>query len=252
VPAETTALVREDHERRRLIGQALLQSPPAHTHGSSYLHPDGPPITCGLERVTGFNGAGFQPKRARVAHLLRTVPTAGSWGLIWRQSLEDSMRSRIAASLLLGVLAIVPASAAAQEQPPDRLPTDQQQVAPEDKPEAVGACGTDEAAVVDRAPFVNIAPPDNTNKNGDMSNGLSAIRGTIVHSEGNLLLVRQLELPSLGTTTPGGQARPSQLAVVRLPAECAPGSLIEGKGVIAVGTATPEGILNAQSVQPGD
>jgi hypothetical protein len=76
------------------------------------------------------------------------------------------------------------------------------------------------------------------------------VRGTIVHAEGNLMLVKLPDSPSLGNTAPGGQPRPNLVAVVRLPAECAPGVLPEGAGVLAVGTATPEGILNAQSVQP--
>ena len=164
------------------------------------------------------------------------------------------MRSRIAAAICVGVLALVPASAAAQEQqPPNRLPTDQQQVAPEDKPEAVGACGAVDTAIVDRGTTVGTtAPPDEMNKNGQMPVGLSAVRGTLVHSEGNLLLIRQPEPLSVGNTAPGGGARPSLLAVVRLPAECAPGMLTEGEGVTAVGMATPEGILNAQTVQPGE
>jgi hypothetical protein len=148
---------------------------------------------------------------------------------------------------------LVPAAAAAQEQPTDRLPTDQQVVAPEDKPAAVGACGSEASTIVDRQPL-GIPPmaADNANKDlaGETQVNLMAVRGTIVHAEGNLMLVKLPDSPSLGNTAPGGQPRPNLVAVVRLPAECAPGLLPEGAGVLAVGTATPEGILNAQSVQP--
>jgi hypothetical protein len=155
--------------------------------------------------------------------------------------------------MLFGLLAFVPATAAAQELPTDRLPTDQQVVAPEDQPAAVGACGAEGSTIIDRQPL-GLAPtdPQNVNKGlaGENPANLMAVRGTILHAEGNLVLVKLPDSPSLGTTTPAGQPRPNLMAVVRLPAECVPGALPEGSGLLAVGTATAEGILNAQSVQP--
>jgi len=165
---------------------------------------------------------------------------------------DRNMRSKLVLAALLAT-ALLPSSAVlAQEQPTDRLPTDQQMVAPEDQPASVGACGSDAAAITNRTP--NALAPVGTDQAkdivGEAQVNLMSVRGTIVHTEGNLLLVKQLETPSM-TPAPGGQA-PNLLAVVRVPAECAPGMLTEGEGVMAVGTSTADGILNAQSIQPAD
>ena len=161
------------------------------------------------------------------------------------------MRRRLVASLLCGFVALAPASAAAQEQPPDRLPTDQQMVAPEDAPESVGACGSESTTFVDGGPAAMTQPDTDTAKDviGEGGLNLMSVRGTIVHAEGNLMLVRTPVTPSLGNTAPA--ARPdAAFAVVRLPAQCQPGMLSEGTGVLAIGTPSADGILNAESVQP--
>jgi hypothetical protein len=63
------------------------------------------------------------------------------------------MRSRMVALLSAGLLVLTPGLASArQDQPPERLPTDQNQALPEDKPEAVGASGSEATTVVDGQP----------------------------------------------------------------------------------------------------
>jgi hypothetical protein len=166
------------------------------------------------------------------------------------------MRSRLVASLLFGVVASLPAaSALAQgEPPPNRLP--EEPAAPADLPAALGACGSAATTLVDRS-TIGVAPgtqanaPGQDNKDGQAEVNLMSVRGTIVHAEGNLMLVKLPDNVATGNTSPAG--RPSDsLAVVRLPADCPSGMLSEGDGVLAVGTPAADGILNAKSVQPAE
>jgi len=150
------------------------------------------------------------------------------------------------------VLVLLPAVAQAQEQLPERQPTDQLQILPDARTDAVGACGSELTTVVDRGPQGVTAQDDMTKDPQTIQENLSTVRGTILHAEGNLLLVKLPDSPSLGTTLPANQPRGNSMAVVRLPAECAPGMLDQGEGVLAVGTPMPDGILNAESVQPVD
>jgi hypothetical protein len=166
------------------------------------------------------------------------------------------MRSRIVAALLFGTVACLPAaSALAQgEPPPNRVPGEQ--AAPADLPAALGACGSTGATMVDRstigvAPVTQGTTPGEDNKEGQGEVNLTSVRGTIVHAEGNLMLVKLPDNVATGNTSPAG--RPADtLAVVRLPADCPTGMLSEGDGVLALGTPEPDGILNAESIQPAE
>jgi len=163
------------------------------------------------------------------------------------------MRSTLVASLLFGAVALMPSTSAwaQNDQPPDRMPAEQ--AAPADQVDALGACGSPSTVMVDRSTIgiapgaqVNAQGEDNKDGQGDMN--LMSVRGTIVHAEGNLVLVK---LPENIPTPPsaGGQG---SLAVVRLPDECPAGMLSEGSGVMAIGTPAADGILDAQSIQPAE
>jgi hypothetical protein len=161
------------------------------------------------------------------------------------------MRSTVVASLLFGAVAFLPSTSAwaQSDQIPGRMPTDQ--AVPTDQPAALGACGSPLTVMVDRstigvAPGAQVNPQGQDNKDGTGDMNLMSVRGTIVHAEGNLML---LKLPD-NLSSPTAATQGSNMAVVRLPDECPAGMLSEGDGVMAVGTPAADGILDARSIQP--
>jgi hypothetical protein len=78
---------------------------------------------------------------------------------------------------------------------------------------------------------------------------VSAVEGTLVHAEGDLLLVQVPQLPAMGTDRPQGATPISGLAVIRLPQDCATPPLVDGSRVSAVGTPSTNGILEAETFQ---
>jgi hypothetical protein len=165
------------------------------------------------------------------------------------------MRTRLIAATLFATLALAPSVVSAQEDlPPDRMPTDQVAPVDEDRPSAIGACGSDAAVIVDRSTIgVTPAGPEDAPKDvvGNRQVNLSSVEGTITHLEGDLMLVRLAATRGPQNTPALGQQRQNEWAVVRLPAGCVPSPFGEGAGVLAVGTASDDGILRAESVQPG-
>lgn len=160
------------------------------------------------------------------------------------------LRTRLLAGAFLALSTALPATALAQDLPPDRNPAEQGPVA--DPASALGACGSETTVLTNGNTTTNIQPADtqDANKNvvGERQLNLSAVRGTIVHTEGNLMLIQVT--PSAATQpAPGGTASTPSLAVVQLPAACMPVPFSEGSGIVAVGTPN-NGILAAESVQP--
>jgi hypothetical protein len=164
------------------------------------------------------------------------------------------MRSTVVASLLFGAVAFVPSTSvwAQADQPPDRMPAEQ--AAPADQPAALGACGSPSTVLVDRStigvvPGAQVDAQGEDNKDGMGAVNLMSVRGTIVHAEGDLMLLKLPEnVPAPNTNRQSGNA----LAVVRLPEECPAGMRPECSGVMAIGTPAADGILEAQSIQPAE
>ena len=77
----------------------------------------------------------------------------------------------------------------------------------------------------------------------------SAVRGSIVHVEGNLVLLR-LPADSLGNAGPTHDLAGDNWAVVQLPNGCSASQLGMGADVEAIGTPTDTGILKAIEVTP--
>jgi hypothetical protein len=79
----------------------------------------------------------------------------------------------------------------------------------------------------------------------------SGVRGSIVHMDGPLALV-QLEGMGTGNATSNQDlaGNGNSMAVVQLPAECNPSDFSVGMPIMAVGTPTDQGILDAVVVTP--
>ena len=78
---------------------------------------------------------------------------------------------------------------------------------------------------------------------------LSGVRGSIVHMDGPLALVR-IEGMGTGNATTNQNLAGENMAVVRLPDECNPQDFSTGMPIMAIGTPTEQGILDAVVVTP--
>jgi hypothetical protein len=76
---------------------------------------------------------------------------------------------------------------------------------------------------------------------------LGAVRGSVMHAEGNLMLLRLPDAPALPGATAGPPPAPAW-AVVRLPENCSVAEFPDGTAILAVGEATREGIFEATAV----
>jgi hypothetical protein len=77
---------------------------------------------------------------------------------------------------------------------------------------------------------------------------LSSVTGMVVHTEGNLVLIKFPMMADTGDANPGPRASDNTLAVVRLPADCSQAPS-DGAEVTVTGMPSPDGILNAEMVQ---
>jgi len=162
------------------------------------------------------------------------------------------MLRSLLASCLFASVALTPVMAFAQQNPaaPDGTSMDEAPAA--GAAGNVDACGNPVATAMGGqvAPTATgggtvspTAPVGNAKDDAaaQQTENMSSVRGTLVHIEGNLLLVQLPTVAATGNNNPGG------LAVVRLPANCdmlAP--LTTGEQVTAVGMPSTDGILQAQ------
>jgi hypothetical protein len=75
----------------------------------------------------------------------------------------------------------------------------------------------------------------------------SAVRGSIVHMEGDIVLLK-LDNLGQGNAAPNHELAGDTWAVVRLPGECAPSDFKMGSPILAVGTPNGHGVLEAVEV----
>jgi len=154
---------------------------------------------------------------------------------------------------LTAVIALAPVAAFAQQmpQPPDGTSINEPPAA--GPAAAADACGnTPTDAFGQTAP--NGMPTAANDVNPKDVTGirpitdLSSVTGTVVHTAGDLVLIRLPMEPAagLGPTTP--QTPDHTMAVVRLPSGCNPG-LPNGSEVKATGVPNMDGILDAELVQ---
>jgi len=172
------------------------------------------------------------------------------------------MRRVLFASCLFAGVAFLPVVAFAQQNPAPPDGTSMNEAPAGGGAGNVDACGnpvasamTGQVAPVGTAegtvpPTTLPATPAGNAKDDNAAqqmDNMSSVRGTLVHMEGNLLLVQLSTVAATGNTNPGG------LAVVRLPANCTMQEpLTTGEQVTAVGMPATDGILDAQTIQSAD
>ena len=150
--------------------------------------------------------------------------------------------------VFVAALGLTPTAAFAQQMPvnPDGTSMDEAPAAGPDA--AFDACGngptatgmTEERNGANPKDLTGIRPIEN----------LSSVSGTILHVEGNLVLVRQLIEPALGNA-PANPTPDRTMAVVRLPSGCQP-RLLDGSELTAFGIPSMDGILDAESVRTAE
>jgi hypothetical protein len=165
------------------------------------------------------------------------------------------MRSRLCFSVFAALVALAPVATFAQQQMPAPTEGDTTTGTPPsnastsafdlygNSPDAAFGQTTPDGAPVQQ----NLNPKDVT---GARPN-LSSVTGLVVHSEGNLVLIRIPMIAATGNVNPGPSTPDKSLAVVRLPADCTQ-MPAEGDQVTATGMPTPEGILDADMVRASE
>jgi hypothetical protein len=141
------------------------------------------------------------------------------------------------ARLLLAVVflagpALMPVSAFAQGQPSDQT-----------------SCGVQiPLATGDE---LMLTQPEDIGQHDQTSSSInySAVRGSIVHMEGPLVLL-QLESAGIGNAGVNHDLAGDNMAVVQLPNQCNPADFPMGSAIMAIGTPMQNGILNAVEVTP--
>ena len=118
---------------------------------------------------------------------------------------------------------------------------------------AVDACGnTPQSALGSTTPqgtplSVNDGNPKDVGVAQQREN-MSSVAGIVVHTAGDLVLLKIPMEPAAGTDTP---APGNAMAVIRLPSGCLP-ALTDGARLEVIGAPTTQGILNAELVQLAD
>jgi hypothetical protein len=142
-------------------------------------------------------------------------------------------RLKILVPLLIVVAGALPGAAFAQENPPLAQP-----------PHEAAFCGSVDLPVL-RSDTLMFPQPDTLMQERGVEN-FSAVRGSIVHMEGDLVLLK-LDGAGMGNAAPNRELAGDQFAVVRLPGECAGSTFEMGMPILAVGTPNA-GILDAIEV----
>jgi hypothetical protein len=136
--------------------------------------------------------------------------------------------------VLVGIIALAPTAAFAQGAPPSQ-------------PAEQSFCGVQ--VPIATAGELDLTQPADLGNNAQGIIDYSAVRGSIVHVSGPLMLV-QLDVAGMGNAAPNHELAGNTMAVVQLPNDCDPGQFSVGTPVLAVGTPTDQGILQAVEVTP--
>jgi hypothetical protein len=177
--------------------------------------------------------------------------------LATQNSLEEVlMRSKLCFSVFAAVVALAPMATFAQQQMPAPTEGDTTTGTPPASPSssALDLCGNSPVAAFgqttpDGTPVVQDQNPKDVT--GVRPVDLSSVTGMVVHSEGNLVLIRIPMIAATGNVNPAPATADKTLAVVRLPADCTQ-MPADGAQLTVTGMPTPEGILDAEMVQASE
>ena len=166
------------------------------------------------------------------------------------------MRNRLVLVAAFVAAISTPAAAFAQQMPVAPDGTSMNEAPAAGVVAAVDACGnTPQMALGQTTPMgtpgeINgMFPKDITNLQpiGDFS----SVTGLVVHTEGDLVLLRVPMEPALGVVSPTSQTPDKNWAVVRLPSGCQQ-MPADGAQVTAFGVPSMDGILNAEVVEASE
>ena len=97
---------------------------------------------------------------------------------------------------------------------------------------------------------VQMQQPSDLGMNDQGVVNYSGVRGSIVHMSGPLALV-QLDTAGAGNATSNQELAGNGMAVVQLPSDCNLAEFSTGTPIMAIGTPTEQGILQAVEVTSG-
>ena len=146
-----------------------------------------------------------------------------------------TFRARILVPVAIGVASLLPSTAFAQPAPPIVQP-----------PHQAAFCGTPDMPML-TGDQLGVAQPDALGLFDEGTLNFSAVRGAIVHMEGDMLLLK-LDNLGQGNAAPNHELAGDTWAVVRLPSECSPSDFKMGSPILAVGTPNGHGVLEAVEV----
>jgi hypothetical protein len=157
---------------------------------------------------------------------------------------------------LCGLMTLAPVAAFAQQMPqaPDGTSINEPPAA---GPQAAeDACGNTPASAFGQTTpggmpvdINDVNPKDITG--AQPIRDLSSVSGTVIHTAGNLVLLRLPMEPAAGMDKTTPPTPDHTLAVIRLPDGCSP-ALPDGSIVKAMGMPTTDGILNAELIQSSE
>jgi hypothetical protein len=150
------------------------------------------------------------------------------------------MRSRVLVSGLFLAALVLPGAAYAQEAAPATT-----------TPPNAALCGSNAMELDGDATVTNMGAgtgdPADAGENQLLN--LSSVHGTVVHVEGDLVLLKLPMNMGEGNAAPTYTLAGEDWAVVRLPAGCATSDVPTGAEILAVGTPTGSGILEADRLE---
>jgi hypothetical protein len=147
-----------------------------------------------------------------------------------------TFRSRVLLPVAVGVASLLPSAAFAQQTPPPLA----------QPPHQAAFCGSTEMPML-TGDELAMPQPDTLGIHDEGTLDYSAVRGAIVHMEGNMVLLK-LDNLGRGNAAPNHELAGDSWAVVRLPSECAPSDFKMGSPILAVGIPNGHGVLEAVEV----
>ena len=147
-----------------------------------------------------------------------------------------TFRSRFLLPVAIGVASLLPTAAFAQQVPPPLV----------QPPHQAAFCGSVDIPMLTGHELA-MPQPDTLGFPDEGVLNYSAVRGAIVHMEGNMVLLK-LDNLGRGNAAPNHELAGDTWAVVRLPGECAPSDFKMGSPILAIGTPNGQGVLEAIEV----
>jgi hypothetical protein len=115
-------------------------------------------------------------------------------------------------------------------------------------PGSTGVCGTPAVPMMTEGELA-VPQPDTLGRHDVGVLDFSAVRGSIVHMEGNMMLLK-LDQAGQGNAAPNHALAGDTWAVVQLPDGCPMSNFSMGTPILAVGTPNGHGVLEAVEVSP--